>query len=284
MTVARSGRSVSPFDVEPRTAAGGIAPVLPPPGEHDAARDHHRPRRGRSAMHARAAVSTVYSAAPGRPGRSRLTTLRSQTPLVLRPTAITTDVPWAGTRSDVARVSLAAGAAGPVGGDQLSLDISVGPGSTLVLSEISASLLLPGVHGERSSTRTRIQVAAGGTLVWLPQPVIAARGCHHLNDVRVELEEGARLLMREELLLGRHGETPGSLAQRVQVRLGGRPLYHQHLDLGPAAPGGTVRRSSEPTGRWAPSSSSTPTGRTGAPPPGHWPTPPPSCPWRGRRS
>lgn len=188
-------------------------------------------------MHARAALATVYLSAPGRPGRSRLTTLRSQAPLVLRPTTITQCEPWVGTRSDVARVSLAAGAAGPVGGDHLSLHVSVGPGSTLVLSEISASLLLPGVHGEQSCTRTQIHVAAGGTFVWLPQPMIAAAGCHHLNDVRVELEEGARLLVREEVLLGRHGEAPGDLAQHVQVRLAGQPLYRQDLDFGPHAPG-----------------------------------------------
>lgn len=163
--------------------------------------------------------------------------MRSQTPFVLRPTTIRSAAAWVGTRADVARVSLVAGAAGPVGGDQLSLHVTVGAGSTLVLSEVSASLLLPGVHGEQSCTRTRVHVGAGGTFVWLPQPMIAAHGCRHHNDVHIELAEGARLLMREEALLGRHGESAGDLLQHLRVEVAGRPLYDQRLDLGPAATG-----------------------------------------------
>lgn len=128
-------------------------------------------------------------------------------------------------------------AAGAVGGDQPSLHVSVGPGSALVLSESSTSLLLPGVHAERSCTCTRIHVAAGGTFVWLPQPMIAATGCHHLDDVRVEAEEGTRSLMRDEVLPGRHGEAPGGPAQHVHVRLGNRPLHRQDLGVGAHAPG-----------------------------------------------
>lgn len=56
-------------------------------------------------------------------------------------------------------------------------------------------------------------------------------------DVRVALEPTGRLLLREELVLGRHGEEPGALRQRFRVRLGGRPLYDQELSVGPAAEG-----------------------------------------------
>lgn len=143
--------------------------------------------------------------------------------------------PWfvdVGPETEVARVAVTAGAAGPVGGDELALDVEVGPGSALVLSEISPTLLLPGPHSERSRTSVHIHVASGGTLTWLPEPMIAARGCDHVNDVVVHLEEGARLFMREEILLGRHGEAPGRVTQRVSVRLDGRPLYRQDLRAG----------------------------------------------------
>ncbi|WP_193313018.1 urease accessory protein UreD [Georgenia subflava] len=163
--------------------------------------------------------------------------MRSQAPLVLRPTVLVRDEPGAIAGPQPARVSVAAGAAGPIGGDHLSLDIDVGPGSTLVLGEISARLLLPGPHAEQSRSTTTVRVDRGGTLIWLPQPMIAATGCRHLNDVHVELAEGARLLLREEVVLGRHEEVPGTLAQHVRVRRAGRPLYDQRLDFGPEAIG-----------------------------------------------
>lgn len=167
-----------------------------------------------------------------------VTELHSEAPLLLRLTHPKGPEPWAGAAPGPARVCIAAGAAGPVGGDRLRLDVHVGPRSTLVLSDISATLLLPGAGGERSATCTRVTVDEGGTFIWTPEPVIAARGSHHTNDVAIDLAEGARLLIRDELLLGRHAEEPGTIHQWVRVQYGGRPLYHQDLDLGPQAPQG----------------------------------------------
>jgi urease accessory protein len=164
-----------------------------------------------------------------------VSTLRSEAPLILRPALPKAPEPWAAHAVDVARVSLTAGAGGPVGGDELHLRVQVGPGSSLVLSEISPTLVLPGPHGGQSRLRVDVEVGAGGTLIWMPEPVIAARDCDHVNDVRVELDEQARLFLREELLLGRHGETGGRVVQRISVRRGGRPLYRTDLELGSVA-------------------------------------------------
>lgn len=183
-------------------------------------------------MRARAAVATELRGASGGPLRSVISTLRSEAPLVLRIVQARTPDPWATDAADVVRIAVTAGAAGPVGGDDLGLSVEVGAGSALVLSEISPTLLLPGPHQARSRTSVHIQVAAGGTLIWLPEPMIAAHHCDHLNDVDVHLEEGARFFMREEILLGRHGETSGQVRQRISVRLAGRPLFRQDLRLG----------------------------------------------------
>jgi urease accessory protein len=183
-------------------------------------------------MQARAHLSTELRSSATGSARSCVSTLRSEAPLVLRLTRAKAAEPWASNVTDVARVALTAGAAGPVGGDELDLTIEVGAGSSLVLSEISPTLLLPGPHGEQSRTRIRIHVATGGTLIWLPEPMIAARGCDHLNDVAVDLAQGARFLMREEVLLGRHGEPGGQVTQRIRIRLQGRPLYRQDLRIG----------------------------------------------------
>jgi urease accessory protein len=169
---------------------------------------------------------------------SRVTRLRSDGPIVLRPRIL-----GAGDPHDVwqtpgaAWVSRAAGAAGPLGGDDLQLGVDVGPGAALVLTDASASLALPGPYAGRSRSRITARVGSGGCLALLAQPVIAARGCDHLGVTTIELSAGARLLVREQLLLGRHGEDPGTIRQRLRVRLDGRPLYDQEVVLGRGAPG-----------------------------------------------
>jgi urease accessory protein len=55
----------------------------------------------------------------------------------------------------------------------------------------------------------------------------------------VDFAQSARLLLREEILFGRHGEQPGTLRQRLRVTLDGRALYDQELAAGPDAPGWT---------------------------------------------
>ena len=186
-------------------------------------------------MRARAEIATECQQLSDGRSPSQVSTLRSEAPMMLRLTMAKDREPWTGNDPDIARVCVAAGAAGPVGGDSLALRVDVGRRSTLVLRDVSATLLLPGPDGAQSRTCTTIHVHAEATLIWLPEPVIAAHGCRHINDVRIELEAGARLLLREELLLGRHGESPGTVRQHLRVRLEGRPLLHQQLSVGPGA-------------------------------------------------
>lgn len=170
-------------------------------------------------------------------GGSRVSTLCSQAPLQLRLTDPKGADAWVDRLPDPVYVSLAAGAAGPVGGDDLALDVTVGAGTSLVFTDISPTLLLPGPDGATSHTTMRVRVCDGATLVWLPEPIIAAARCRHVNDVRIDLAPTARLLVREELVLGRHDELPGAVRQRLRVRRGDGPLHHQSLDVGPGAAG-----------------------------------------------
>lgn len=171
---------------------------------------------------------------------TRIIRLRSDPPLVLRPTNPGGTEPlrrWNLQGTSPARVSLVAGAAGPVGGDDLRLKIDVGNGAALVLRSVAATLVLPGPHAQSSRSEVTVHVAEHGTLVWLPGTVIAAQGCHHHAITHVMLEPGARLLIREELVLGRHGEQPGRIRQRLRVCLGDHPLYDQELSVGAEARG-----------------------------------------------
>jgi urease accessory protein len=134
-------------------------------------------------------------------------------------------------------MSIAAGAAGPIGGDDVRLSIEVGAGAALILRGVAATVVLPGPHGRTSHTTITVRVDEAGALIWLPGPVIAARNCAHCAVTRVLLHPSARLFLREELLLGRHGEPPGALRQRLRICRGDYPLYDQELAVGPGTAG-----------------------------------------------
>lgn len=186
-------------------------------------------------MRARSRIATRWRPRPDGSGTTCVSTLHAEAPLLLKTTRQKEPEPWAAT--DVARVSLTAGAAGPIGGDDYRLDVEVGAGSTLVLSDISPTLLLPGPDGAASSYTVTVDVGEDATLIWLAEPLIAARDCNHSHDISVALHPSARLMMREELLLGRHGEACGTVRQRIAVRRGGSPLHRQDLAVGSGATG-----------------------------------------------
>jgi urease accessory protein len=161
-------------------------------------------------------------------GGTRLARLRSEAPLLLRQT---------GTDRGFVTVHLVGGAAGPLGGDDLRLDIEVRPGAMLCLRSVAASVALPGRCGASSQVTVCVTVAAGGALHWLPEQTVAAAGCRHRTVAVVEVENGGSLLWRDELICGRHHEEPGDATVATSVRYAGRPLLRQTLAVGPDADG-----------------------------------------------
>jgi urease accessory protein len=80
-------------------------------------------------------------------------------------------------------------------------------------------------------------VASGAVLRWLPEPLIAAAGCHHQAITHVEAADGAALVWRDEQVCGRHGESAGDVRTNTTIRYAGRTLYRHELAIGPGAPG-----------------------------------------------
>jgi len=192
-------------------------------------------------------------------GGTRLAVLHGEPPLLLRRTGDRT----AGNVT----VHLVGGAAGPLRGDDLRLDLTVGPGATLDVRSVAAQLVLPGRPGlPPSRLEIRAEVAAGGALRWLPEPLIAATGCDHVTITKVEIATGGALLWREDVVCGRHDEPPGNLRTETTIRYDARVFYRHDLSVGPAAPGwsgaavlgdgravGTVVTTPPPaTAAWAP--------------------------------
>lgn len=176
------------------------------------------------------ASARVVAEADGR-GGTRLAVLRGEAPLLLRRTG-----PRHGGRG--VTVHLVGGAAGPLRGDDLCLEIEVGAGAWLDVRSVAASLALPGRDGAPPS-RLRIDAVAeaGAVLRWLPEPIIAAAGCHHQAITHVEAGEGASLAWRDDQVCGRHGEGAGDVRTDTTIRYAGRTLYRHELAIGPGAPG-----------------------------------------------
>ena len=162
-------------------------------------------------MKARAAI-----VAGSGPAGTRYPVLRSDPPLLLRPT------PDA--------VQLVGGAAGPLGGDRLRLDVGVEAGARLRVGSAAATVVLPGPTP--SEVDIDVQVGEGAHLAWLPEPLVSVRGSRHRVDVHIGLDAGATLRWDETIVLGRTGEEPGQVATSLRIERQGRVLHHQNLELG----------------------------------------------------
>jgi urease accessory protein len=172
------------------------------------------------------ATARIVAAPDGR-GGTALAVLRGEPPLLPRRTG--------GAAGGPVEVHLVGGAAGPLGGDRLTLEIEVRAGAALRVRTVAAAVALPGPGP--SCGRVVARVGAGGRLDWLPEPVIAASGCRHRVESIVDVAAGGYLTWREEVVLGRHGEPGGEVETRTRVRYDGAPLLSQDLRFAPDDPG-----------------------------------------------
>jgi urease accessory protein len=168
------------------------------------------------------AVARIRAVADGR-GGTALPVLAGEGPLAVR-------------RTRGGAVTLVGAMSAPLGGDRLRIEAQVEAGARLVVGAAAATVALPGPHGESASYDIRLAVADGAALDWLPEPLISARGSALRMTTRVELAATARLLLRDEQILGRYDEAPGDLSTRLTVHHAGRPLLDQELSFGPGAP------------------------------------------------
>ncbi|MFF4291096.1 urease accessory protein UreD [Streptomyces sp. NPDC001633] len=136
-----------------------------------------------------------------------------------------------------ARVCVVGAMSAPLGGDRLAVEVTAEAGSALHLTAAAATVALPGRTGEPAHYDVRLTVGEGARLDWLPEPLISAAGSDLRMTTTVELAATARLVLREEQVLGRSGEPTGALRSRLTVRRAGRTLLDQETAYGPGAPG-----------------------------------------------
>ncbi|MET3985545.1 urease accessory protein UreD [Streptomyces sp. PvR034] len=175
------------------------------------------------------ATARIRAETDGR-GGTALPLLHGEGPFALRRTR--------GSGPGEARVTLVGAMSAPLGGDHLTVEASAGPGARLALGTAAATLALPGRGGAPALYETSLTLEEGAAVRWLPEQLVSVAGSDLWVRTRVELAATARLVLREEQVLGRAGEAPGLLRSRLTVHRRGLPLLDQELACGPGAPGG----------------------------------------------
>ncbi|MGP3947990.1 urease accessory protein UreD [Streptomyces sp. 7N604] len=181
-------------------------------------------------MNATAVRATArITAAPDGRGGTALPVLEGEGPLALRRVR---------AQGAEAGVCVIGAMSAPLGGDRLRIDATAEPGASLRVTAAAATVALPGRGAAGPATYdVHLTVGEGAELRWLPEPLISAHGSDLRMTTRVDLAPTARLVLREEQVLGRAGERPGRLTSRLTLRVGGRLLLDQETSYGPGAPG-----------------------------------------------
>ncbi|WP_069742514.1 urease accessory protein UreD [Streptomyces sp. EN23] len=179
-------------------------------------------------VHARARLR----AEPDGRGGTSLPVLESDGPLALRRTR--------SPHSRYARVTVVGAMSAPLNGDRLAIEAEAADGARLIVDAAAATVALPGPRpdADPSTYTVNLTVGEGAALHWLPDQLVSAQGSRLHQTTRVQLASTARLLLREEQILGRHAEPTGALTTRLTVHRAGGPLLDQQLTYGPDAPAG----------------------------------------------
>jgi urease accessory protein len=90
---------------------------------------------------------------------------------------------------------------GIVGGDQLSVELTLGEGAHALVTTPGATRFYRSA-GPAATQTLRVRAAAGSRLEWLPLETIAYSGCEATNQLRIELADGAETIGWDVTALG----------------------------------------------------------------------------------
>ncbi|QJD59423.1 urease accessory protein UreD [Pseudomonas sp. gcc21] len=119
---------------------------------------------------------------------------------------------------------------GLVSGDTLRLNANIGEDAAALLTTPSSGKCYRArENGTLQQQLTRLSVAAGGSLEYLPQDTIAFEGCNAKLATRIDLQADAQMCMWDLLCLGRpaanEGFASGCVSQHLDIWRDGKPLY-----------------------------------------------------------
>ncbi len=169
-----------------------------------------------------------------------------------------------GHRPAGAEIALIATTATLLGGDEQRLVVEVGAGLRLDLRDVAGTVAYHG-RGRPALVDVTVRLETGATLVWAGEPLVVCDGADVTRSLVVEVADGARLLLRDRVALGRSGQAGGLLHCRTAMAYAGRPALVEALELHPgSAPGmlGDARVVDSATAvGWRPAPTPEPTGQ-----------------------
>jgi urease accessory protein len=128
-------------------------------------------------------------------------------------------------RTGSRQIHLVAVGGGPLGGDRLGLRIELGAGERLTIRSAAATVVQPGRDARTvASFAVEAVLGPGAALDWHPEPTVLCDGAVWEPSVSLDLAEGARARVVEQLVLGRSGQCGGRCASTLRAVVGGRPV------------------------------------------------------------
>lgn len=138
--------------------------------------------------------------------------------------------------TDRARVALLGQTALLLGGDQVGVEVEVGPGAVLELTDIAATVAYHG-RGRSAHWQTTVRLGLGARLSYAGAPLVVSDGADVTRSLTVDLAEGASAWLRETVVLGRAGEVGGRLDTSALLRRSGEEFCRERLILDPRTRG-----------------------------------------------
>lgn len=131
------------------------------------------------------------------------------------------------------RVALVSVVALLLAGDRVRIEVVVGAGVDLEVVETSAAVAYD-MEGGSAWWDVDLVLESGASLTWLGLPFIVSEGAKVARSTHAQVADGARLVLRETIVLGRSGEDGGALRQHTSMYAGAHPILVEGLDLGSA--------------------------------------------------
>ena len=128
------------------------------------------------------------------------------------------------------RVGLVATMALLLAGDDVVIDVHVGPGVALEIIEIGGTVAYD-MRGGSASWRVTATVEQNSALVWSGLPLVVSGGALVTRVTELHLAADAVALLRETFVLGRAEECGGDLRSTTSVLRDGVPELREDLDL-----------------------------------------------------
>lgn len=135
------------------------------------------------------------------------------------------------------RLGLVAGQALLLAGDEVRIEVVVSGPVAVELVEVGGTVAYD-MRGGTASWHATVGLTDGAGLSWDGQPFVVAAGADVDRTMTLDADATSRATLRETVVLGRTGETGGTLRSTTRIDVAGAPLLVEDLDLSPDRRGG----------------------------------------------